>query len=68
MLKTMETERNYKLVPTFGNSFGTGFQVMLDNFLMLLLVVFVLAILTAPFSGLNFKFDLDDLPKNAYDW
>jgi len=68
MLKTMETERNYKLVPTFGNSFGTGFQVMLDNFLRLLLVVFVLAILTAPFSGLNFKFDLDDLPKNAYDW
>jgi len=28
----METEKNYRLVPTFGNSFGTGFQVMLDNF------------------------------------
>ena len=64
----METEKTYKLVPTYGNSFGTGFQVMLDNFLRLLLVVFVLAILTTPFSGMNFKFDLNDFPKNAYDW
>ncbi len=64
----METEKTYKLVPTFGNSFGTGFQVMLDNFLRLLLVVFVLAILTAPFSGFNYKFGVDDFPKNAYDW
>jgi hypothetical protein len=64
----METQKNYNLIPTFGNSFGTGFQVMLDNFLRLLLVVFVLAILTAPFSGLNWKFNMNDLPKNAYDW
>jgi hypothetical protein len=67
-LITMETEKNYNLIPTFGNSFGTGFQVMLDNFLRLLLVVFVLAILTAPFSGMNWKFNMNDLPKNAYDW
>jgi len=67
-LKTMETEKTYKLVPTYGNSFGTGFQVMLDNFLRLLLVVFVLAILTAPFSGMNFKFDASDFPKNPYEW
>lgn len=64
----METEKTYRLVPTYGNSFGTGFQVMRDNFLRLLLVVFVLAILTAPFSGMNFKFDASDFPKHAYDW
>lgn len=68
IIKAMETERIYKLVPTFGNSFGTGFQVMTDNFLRLLLVVFVLLILTAPFSGMNWKFDAGDFPKNAYDW
>ncbi len=64
----MENGKNYRLIPTYGNSFGTGFQVMLDNFLRLLLVTFVLAILTAPFSGLNWKFNLDDLPKGAHDW
>jgi hypothetical protein len=68
IIKAMETERNYKLVPTFGNSFGTGFRVMLDNFLRLLLVVFVLFILTAPFSGMNWKFDGGDFPKSAFDW
>jgi hypothetical protein len=64
----METEKNYTLVPTFGNSFGTGFQVMRDNFLRLLLVTFVLAILTAPFTGMNWKFNMDDLPKHAFNW
>ena len=64
----MENGKNYRLVPTFGNSFGTGFQVMLDNFLRLFLVVIVLAVLTAPFSGLNWKFNLDDLPKTPYNW
>ena len=64
----METEKNYRLIPTFGNSFGTGFQVMLDNFLRLLIVTFVLFILTAPFTGMNWKFDMNDLPKNAFDW
>ena len=64
----MENGKNYRLVPTFGNSFGTGFQVMTDNFLRLLLVVFVLAILTAPFSGFNWKFNLDDLPRTPFGW
>jgi hypothetical protein len=63
----METEKNYRLVPTFGNSFGTGFQVMLDNFLRLLLVVFVLAVLTTPFKMFNFRFDLHDLPRNPFE-
>lgn len=63
----MENGKNYRLVPTFGNSFGTGFEVMRDNFLRLLLVVFVLAILTAPFSGLNWKMNLDDFHKAPFD-
>jgi uncharacterized membrane protein len=64
----METEKNYRLVPTFGNSFSTGWQVMLDNFLRLLLVVFVLAILTAPFKLFNWKFDPSDLPCTPFEW
>jgi hypothetical protein len=64
----METEKNYKLIPTFENSFGTGFQVMLDNFLRLLLVIFVLTILTAPFKTFNFKFNLGDLHKVPFEW
>jgi uncharacterized membrane protein len=57
----METIKNYRLVPSFGNSFGTGWQVMMDNFLRLFLVVIILAILTGPFTGLDFKFDKSDL-------
>ncbi len=64
----METSKNYTLVPTFGNSFGTGFRVMSDNFLRLLLVTLVLVILTAPFSGSGFRFDPEDLPHGAFDW
>jgi len=64
----MENEKNYKLVPGYGNSFGTGFQVMRDNFLRLLLVVFVLGILTAPLKLFDFKFNLNDLPKYHHDW
>jgi hypothetical protein len=63
----METEKNYRLVPTFGNSFGTGFQVMLDNFLRLLLVVFVLAILTGP-TKLGFNFDKGDFKSFPWHW
>jgi hypothetical protein len=64
----METKIDYKLVPTFGDSFGTGWRVMLDNFLRLLLVVFVLAILTAPFKGLHFKFDAGDWKAFPWNW
>ena len=64
----METEKKYKLIPTFENSFGTGFQVMLDNFLRLLLVIFVLAILTAPFKTFNFKFNPGDFHKTPFEW
>lgn len=64
----MENVKNYNLVPGYRNSFGTGFQVMTDNFLRLLLVVFVLVILTAPLKLFDFKFNLNDLPKNHNDW
>ena len=42
MNATMEKIREYKLIPTFGDSFGTGWNVMFNNFLRLLLVVIVL--------------------------
>jgi len=64
----METVKDYKLVPTFGDSFGTGWRVMLDNFLRLLLVVFVLAILTAPFKGFDWKFDMGDIKALPWNW
>jgi hypothetical protein len=57
----METTNDYRLVPGFGNSFGTGWQVMFDNFLRLFLVIIILSILTAPLKLFNFKFDMSDL-------
>lgn len=56
----METSNEYKLVPGFGNSFSTGWRVMMDNFLRLFLVIIVLAIITAPFKMINFNFDASD--------
>jgi hypothetical protein len=59
----METGNDYKLVPGFGNSFGAGWRVMMDNFLRLFLVIIILSILTAPYKVFNFNFDLSDLHK-----
>jgi hypothetical protein len=54
----METgNKEYRLVPTFGDSFGTGWRVMSDNFLRLFLVVIIMAIITAPLNMGQFKFD-----------
>ncbi len=64
----METIREYKLIPTFGDSYGTGWKVMLDNFLRLLLVVFVLAILTGPMKGIQWNLDKHDFSNFARDW
>ncbi len=63
----METSNEYTLVPGFGNSFSTGWRVMMDNFLRLFLVILILAIITSPLKMFNFKFnisDLHDLPWN----
>ena len=63
----METSNEYKLVPGFENSFGTGWKVMFDNFLRLFLVIIVLAIVTAPFKIFNFHFDLSDLHRLSFN-
>lgn len=67
MNATMEKIREYKLIPTFGDSFGTGWNVMLNNFLRLLLVVLVLAVLTGPMKGINFNFDKHDFGNFHFD-
>jgi len=64
----METSNEYRLVPTFGNSFGTGFKVMADNFIRLFLIVIVVAIISAPASMANFKFDVNDLRGAPWHW
>lgn len=64
----MEKIRKYRLVPTFGGSFETGWNVMLDNFLRLLLVVFVLGILTGPMKGIDFKLDAHDFRHFPWNW
>jgi hypothetical protein len=56
----METNKEYRLVPGFGNSFGTGWDVMLDNFLRLFLVIIILAIVTAPFKIFHYNINLSD--------
>jgi hypothetical protein len=63
----METSNEYRLVPGFGNSFGTGWRVMMDNFLRLFLVIIVLSIVTAPVRIFNFNFDMSDLHKLPYN-
>jgi hypothetical protein len=58
----MGTTNEYKLIPGIRRSFGTGWRVMTDNFLRLLLIVIIISILVAPFKMLNFKFDASDFP------
>lgn len=59
----METKRTYQLIPRFGTSFNTGWKVMADNFLRLLLVVIILAIIASPMTGAKaqWRFDAHDL-------
>lgn len=64
----METNNEYILKPTFGDSFGTGWRVMQDNFLRLLLVVFVMAIVVGPFRMVNFNFDHNNFHGNPWEW
>jgi uncharacterized membrane protein len=44
----MNTDNTYKEAPSFGRSFGNGMQVLGDNFLSLLLVVFILMMVQGP--------------------
>jgi len=64
----METNNEYRLVPGFGNSFGTGWRVMTDNFLRLFLVIIIMAIVTAPMKIFNFHFDISDLHRAPWNW
>jgi hypothetical protein len=64
----METNHEYKLVPGFRNSFGTGWKVMADNFLRLLLVVIILAILVVPFKIFNMDFGPSHLHGAPWNW
>ncbi len=64
----MEESNEYKLIPTFGNSFGTGWKVMGDNFIRLLLIVIIVAIVTGPSHIVNFKFDSNDFHGRPWEW
>lgn len=64
----METNNDYKLKPTFGDSLGTGWRVMGDNFLRLLLIVLVVAILTAPAKIFHTNFNASDLHNLPWNW
>ena len=64
----MESTSDYKLMPTFGTSFGTGWKVMSDNFLRLFLVVIILSIIVAPLKVLNLDFNLSDLHKLPWNF
>jgi hypothetical protein len=64
----METNSEYKLVPGFSNSFGTGWRVMADNFLRLLLVIVILAVLVAPFKIFNMNFGPSDFHGGPWNW
>jgi hypothetical protein len=63
----METKNDYRMTPSFGNSFGTGWQVMMDNFLRLFLLIIILGIIAAPFKMFNWDFNLSDLHKLPHD-
>jgi hypothetical protein len=66
----MKTNSEYRLVPGFGNSFGTGWRVMFDNFLRLFLVIIILGIVVAPFKIMNLNIspsNFDGAPWN-WDW
>jgi len=63
----MTTQNEYRLVPTFGNSFGTGWRVMTDNFLRLFLVVLVISILSGPMR-FHYTFNTHDFHWVPWHW
>lgn len=64
----METSNEYTFKPGFRNSFSTGWNVMMDNFLRLFLVIIVLAIVTVPFKMFNWKIDPSDFQGGPWAW
>jgi len=64
----METvKRQYRLFPNFGDSFGTGWDVMMDSFLRLFLLVIILAIIASPMKAAHFNFNLSDFNFRHWD-
>ncbi|MFO7657049.1 MAG: hypothetical protein R6W78_08275 [Bacteroidales bacterium] len=61
----METMNQQKLQPTFDNSFGNGWKVMREQFLVLLITVILLGIIVAPSQIFKMNFDGNH---NHWDW
>ncbi|HJX71210.1 MAG TPA: hypothetical protein VJ346_04640 [Bacteroidales bacterium] len=59
----METQKQIKILPTFGGSFEHGWKTMFDYFLVLLLVVIVMGIILFPAQLLKINIDSD-----SYRW
>lgn len=64
----METINENKIQPTFSSSFGHGWETMKSQFLILLLVVFVMSIVTAPSGFMGPMFNSDNLPWENMDF
>lgn len=65
----METEkRPYNLLPTFGDSLGTGWNVMFDNFLRLFLIVILIGVIAAPMKIVQVRIDPDNFHFGNWDW
>jgi uncharacterized membrane protein len=61
------TKRQYRLIPTFGDSFGTGWEVMFDNFLRLFLLVIILGLVSAPMNTPKTQFNFHDFDFRSFD-
>jgi uncharacterized membrane protein len=64
----METERQYNLTPSFGDSFGTGWKVMFDNFLRLFLLIVIIGIIAAPFKMAHINVDPSHFHGAPWNW
>ncbi len=69
----MEAKSIYRYVPSFSGAYGTGWKVMADNFLRLLLVVLVLTVIGSPMLGSHSKWDFNpgdfnNIPFNMDDF
>ncbi len=64
----METINENKIRPTLGSSFGRGWETMTSQFLILLLVVFVMSIISAPSGFMGPMFNADNLPWEHMDF
>jgi hypothetical protein len=58
--KTMETQNQNKILPTFSGSFGRGWNVMSNYFLVLLLVVIVMGIVMFPLQFIKININSEN--------